>query len=540
MIAKPRNMHEALGWFPSESSLILFSPNELDEAAESFRQPAFMIIDPKSGRLGVGFGGRPGPAGKGGYPCFGLLPGLYPEWLGDRAFNAAHGVRFPYVGGEMARGISGVAMVVALGRAGMMGFYGAGGMPPNQVEEAIVQIQKELGQNGPYGCNLIHSPVVPGLEDTLVDIFLEKGVRRVCASAYIRLTPPVVRYAFSGIHTDSNGKIIRPNALFAKISRPEVARHFIAPPPEAILKALVAKGQLSAGEAELASREPLAQDVTVEADSGGHTDNQVLSAAFPVIDRLRKEICDKYGYLGRVRLGAAGGLGTPAGLAGAFALGAAYVVTGTVNQSAIEAGISQEAKAMLANAGVSDVTMCPSADMFEMGVKVQVLKKGTMFAGRASQLYELYVRYPSLEAIPQETRDKLEKQVFRKPLEEVWEETRAFFEVVAPSAIERAQNDPKHKMALVFRWYLGQSSRWPIVGEKDRAMDYQIWCGAAMGAFNDWVKGTFLEPLENRSVVQIALNLLEGAAKITRAHQLRSYGVPVPHQAFDFRPRHLV
>ena len=53
-------------------------------------------------------------------------------------------------------------------------------------------------------------------------------------------------------------------------------------------------------------------------------------------------------------------------------------------------------------------------------------------------------------------------------------------------------------------------------------MDYQIWCGPAMGAFNDWVRGSFLEPYQNRDAVQIALNLLEGAAVITRAEQLRS------------------
>lgn len=540
MIAtKQKNMAEAFGWFPSESSLVFFTAKELDEAAELFRQPAFVVIDPKTGQLGVGFGGRPGPVGKGGYPCLGLLPGLYPEWLGDRGFNAAHGTRFPYLGGEMARGISSAAMVVALGRAGMMGFYGAGGMPPQDVREAIHQIKKGLSANEPWGCNLIHSPGLSALEDALVDLFLEEEVRRVCASAYMRLTPPVVRYAFKGIHVGQDGRIVRPNALFAKISRPEVAIHFISPPPSKILQALVSNGQLSSQEAELASKEPLAQDITVEADSGGHTDNQVLGAAFPVIRDLCDKITQDYGYSGAIRLGAAGGLGNPAALAAAFAMGAAYVVTGSINQCSIEAGISQEAKAMLAKAGVSDVTMCPSADMFEMGIKVQVLKKGTMFPGRASQLYELYVRYPSLEAIPKETRDKLEKQVFRKPIEEVWEETRAFFEIVAPSAIERAEKDPKHKMALVFRWYLGQSSRWPIVGEKDRAVDYQLWCGAAMGAFNEWVKGTFLEPVESRSVVQIALNLLEGAAKVIRAHQLRTFGVPMPSQAFDFTPRPL-
>jgi hypothetical protein len=60
-----------------------------------------------------------------------------------------------------------------------------------------------------------------------------------------------------------------------------------------------------------------------------------------------------------------------------------------------------------------------------------------------------------------------------------------------------------------------------------------------MGAFNRWVEGTFLAEPRNRSVVQIALNLLEGAAAVTRAHQLRTCGVPVPASAFHFAPRRL-
>jgi hypothetical protein len=60
-----------------------------------------------------------------------------------------------------------------------------------------------------------------------------------------------------------------------------------------------------------------------------------------------------------------------------------------------------------------------------------------------------------------------------------------------------------------------------------------------MGAFNAWARGTFLEDPNERSVVQIALNLLEGAAVLTRAHQLRSYGAPMPAAAFNFVPRRL-
>jgi hypothetical protein len=94
-------------------------------------------------------------------------------------------------------------------------------------------------------------------------------------------------------------------------------------------------------------------------------------------------------------------------------------------------------------------------------------------------------------------------------------------------------------MALVFRSYLGLASRWAIDGVSERSSDYQIWCGPAMGAFNTWARGSFLEAPQNRTVAQVALNLLEGAAAITRAQQLRSYGVPVPAAAFDFRPREL-
>ena len=39
-------------------------------------------------------------------------------------------------------------------------------------------------------------------------------------------------------------------------------------------------------------------------------------------------------------------------------------------------------------------------------------------------------------------------------------------------------------------------------------MDYQIWCGPSMGAFNDWVKGTDLEVVENRKVAVVAERIM--------------------------------
>ena len=84
---------------------------------------------------------------------------------------------------------------------------------------------------------------------------------------------------------------------------------------------------------------------------------------------------------------------------------------------------------MLAAAGQADTIMAPAADMFEMGVKLQVLKRGTMFPMRAGKLYELWRTYGTIEALPADERKKLEQQVFRASLDEIWAETEAFWRV---------------------------------------------------------------------------------------------------------------
>jgi PfaD family protein len=524
-----------------EPSVCAFDGSEIIEVIQRVRDSVGIVRD--GVRLGVLAGGPLPPAAAAGDApgcrLVGVLPALYPEWLGDRSFGEAHRVRFPYVVGEMANGLTTTRMVIEAARAGFLAFFGAAGLDPDRIEAAVLELDRALGDRAGWGSNLIHSPHEPALEDAAVEIYLRHGVRRVSASAYLALTPPVVRYAAAGLSRDARGRIRRRNHLFAKISRPETARLFLSPAPPALLDALVAAGKLRREEAELALRVPLAEDVTVEADSGGHTDNRPLTAIFPVIAALRDEIAAREGYGDPIRVGAAGGLGTPAALAAAFALGAAYVLTGSVNQAAVESGLGAGGRELLAAAGVADVMMAPAADMFEMGVKVQVLRRGTLFGPRAQRLAEVYKSCPSLEAIPAADRLRLENEIFRRPLAAVWEETERFWAVRDPAQVERAAREPKHRMALCFRWYLGQASRWAIEDDASRRSDFQIWSGPAIGAFNEWVRGSFLAEQERRTVAQIGLNLLEGAAVAQRAQQLRSAGVPVPAAGFQFRPRPL-
>ena len=523
---------------PSEAS---FLPLDAAAIQSSMRKSTCVVFDAATRRIGIAQQGEvktsPVQNGTPHYSLLGILPPLYPEWLGDRGFQETHGVRFAYVGGALARGIGSTRLVIELGKMGALGMFGAAGLSPEVVEAAIAEISAELDPRGlSWGSNLIHSPNEPELENQIVDLYLRRGVKRVSASAFMGLTPAIVRYACTGLSRADDGSVQRKNHVFAKISREEVARHFLSPAPKKILEQLVAQRKLTKMEAEIAATVPLAEDIIVESDSGGHTDNRPLNALFPAIMSLRDRLSVEFGYDRPIRLGAAGSLGTPISLAAAYSLGAAFVLLGTVHQSAVESGVSDDSRQLLAKAELADVAMTASADMFELGVKVQVLKRGTMMAVRGNQLYDLYSRYDSIDEIPAEQRANIEKNIFRMSLEEVWQQTREYFTETDPSQVEKALRNPKHKMALIFRWYIGHSSRWPMIGELSRQADYQLWCGPAMGAFNRWVAGSFLEAPECRTIQQIALNLLEGAAHVTRAQQLRTFGLPLAQDALNYSP----
>ena len=529
------------GWWQPSRGLPDTSEQRLRRAILGVNRPLFVLNS--SGKLafaqeGTITIGDKKPSGSGALPLMGYAPPLHPSDLGDPGFKETHNLRYAYVAGAMANGITSVEMVEAAGRNGMVGFFGAAGLLPNETESAIVRLQENLGSR-PFGFNLIHSPADPALEHATVDLYLRHGIKLVSASAYLDLTLPLVFYRVSGIHRDAKGNVVCPNKVIAKVSRVEVARKFFAPPPEKYLRQLIDLHKISPEQATMAAEVPMTDDLTAEADSGGHTDNRPALALLPTMLALRDEVTSAYEYSNPIHIGLAGGIATPESTAAAFAMGAAYVLTGSINQACLEAGTSDTVRQMLAEADQADVTMAPSADMFELGVKVQVLKRGTMFALRAAKLYELYSQYESYEDIPLKQREILQRDFFKCSFLEEWEQTRRFFAERDPRQIELAEEKPKHKMALVFRSYLGRSSAWAKNGDPARKIDYQIWCGPSMGAFNHWVKGTFLEKSDNRKTVTVAMNLLFGAAVATRVNWLRHQGIVLPQDAAQYQPLEL-
>lgn len=469
-----------------------------DEVEEVDESPVEAVAETKSGtRTDAG-------TGKGGE--------IRPEFLGSEEFRKDYKVKYAYYTGAMVRAIASKEMVVKMGKAGLMGSYGAGGMRLEQVEEDLKYIQSNLNNGESYVMNLLCNLNDPAAEEATVDLFLRYGVTNVEAAAFMQITPAIAKFRAKGLSRTGDGSVEIVNKIIAKVSRPEVAQAFLVPCPERVINKLIGENKITQDEADMLKQVPMADDICVEADSGGHTDMGVAYALMPAMQRLRDDMMAQYKYKKKVRVGAAGGIGAPGSAAAAFIMGADFIVTGSINQCTVESGAHAMVKAMLQDINVQDTAYAPAGDMFEIGARVQVLRKGVFFPARANKLYELYTRHNSLDEIDEKTKKQLQEKYFKKTFDEIWNDTRNYFQTINPAEIQKAERNPKHKMALVFRWYFGYSTRAALNGDEKLKVDFQVHCGPAMGAFNQWVKGTELENWQNRFVDVIAEKLMQETA----------------------------
>jgi trans-AT polyketide synthase/acyltransferase/oxidoreductase domain-containing protein len=362
--------------------------------------------------------------------------------------------------------------------------------------------------------NLLYDMDDAAHEMATVALYLRREVRFVEAAAYLAVTEALVRFRFSGAHRDRDGRPVVVRHIVAKVSRPEVAAAFVQPAPARMVARLLARGELSAEEAEVAALLPVSGDICVEGDSAGHSDGGVTLALVPGMVRLCADAVRRHNYPERIRVGASGGLGAPEAVAAVFVLGADFVVTGSVNQCTVQAGTSAVAKDMLAVVDVQDTAYAPAGDMFELGARVQVVRKGTLFAARGNKLYQLYRRHDGLAEIDERTRRTVEDFYLRRPFDEVWQLVCEHYAETgrAELAVTTAGN-PKQRMSAVFRWYFGQSSRSAMDGDTDERANFQIHCGPALGAFNRLVRGGPMQEWRSRQVDEVASLLMTGAAE---------------------------
>jgi trans-AT polyketide synthase/acyltransferase/oxidoreductase domain-containing protein len=435
--------------------------------------------------------------------------------LGSAAFREDYGIKYAYLAGGMYRGIASNELVIALGKAGLMGFLGTAGFNEERIATDIDCIQKALSEGQAYGMNLVCNLIDPSLEMRLVKLYAEKGIKQIEASAFMEMTSALVWYRLKGLRRDADGTVTCDHRILGKVSRPEVASAFLSPAPERVVSRLLAQREISAEQAELSKHVPMADDLCVEADSGGHTDQGVALVLFPSISRLCQRLLTQHKYAKAPRVGLAGGIGTPEAALAAFVMGADFILTGSINQCTVEAGMSDAVKDMLQDVDIQDTEYAPAGDMFEIGARVQVLKKGVFFPARANKLFTLYSHFNSLDELPSNTQRQLQEKYFKKTFADIWRETTEYFAGNGQQdVIDKANRNPKQKMALVFRWYFAYSAQLAFAGDEANRVDFQVHTGPALGAFNQWVKGTELESWRARHVDKIAERLMQETATL--------------------------
>ncbi|QOQ56389.1 ACP S-malonyltransferase [Bacillus amyloliquefaciens] len=432
--------------------------------------------------------------------------------LGSQSFKEDYGLKYAYLAGAMHRGISSAEMLIRLGKKGMLGFFGTFGLSIRDIEQAIISIKKELKNGQPYGMNLRFEPDHQDREKELIDLYIKHDVRVIEASSYLSVSAPLIYYKAHQLKAEKGGRVIPHNKIIAKVSRPEVAAAFLSPPPQSIVKRMCQHGLLTEEQGEWLTRVPVADDIIVEADCGSYTDQGSLPAILPFFVNLRDEIMETYKYGKKIRVGAAGGIGTPESAASAFLMGADFIMTGSINQCTVEAETSDFVKEMLSETGICDTAYAPSDTLFEFGTKVQVLKKGTLFPVRANKLFQIYQQYESLSEIDEKTKVQLENYYFNKSFHEIYEN------IIdkQPNLAKKAEHNQKYKMLLIFKWYLQNGCLLALEGQEKQKVNFQVHCGPSLGAFNHWVKGTDLESWRNRHVDDIGEKMMNETESLLR------------------------
>jgi PfaD family protein len=507
------------------------SPPQLEALIEALELPLLIIEDEQRRRHVVSGSLRAAEVKR----VVGHVPPLPVACFGAPSFRAAHSVRYAYVAGEMGYGVASEAMVVALAHAKILGFFGAAGLKRERIEQAIATIQSQLPAEAAFGMALPHEVTEPEFVSALLALYLRTNVRRISLSASTPIQAPLVRFRLSGLGETPNGAIVTPNHLFVKVTSEAEAASFMSPAPDALLEQLRQEGVLTPRQVELARRVPLAEDVTVEGDAGPYAERQPLSVLLPLVAQARQVARARCGDGAEIRIGAAGGLGTPEAIASAFALGADYVLTGSVNQASVEANTSESVKQLLAKA-VSPASVWLDDERAELFGHGPLLKHGTLFAARSRRLLELSNNVASVESLSARDRSFVEEKCFRQPLEAALAAARAHFTTANGAA--SVANERDNPLRLLLRWYGELAADWARSGSSERQADFRVWCGPAMAAFNSWVHGSFLESVAARRVVEITENLLQGAAAVTRFRSLVQQGA-LARPTYTFTPRPL-
>ena len=71
-------------------------------------------------------------------------PRILPEQLGSPIFRQRHRLKYAYLAGAMYKGIASKELVIAMGKASLLGFLGTGGLKFDRIERRVVGPEHRL------------------------------------------------------------------------------------------------------------------------------------------------------------------------------------------------------------------------------------------------------------------------------------------------------------------------------------------------------------------------------------------------------------
>ena len=425
--------------------------------------------------------------------------------LGSQQFLSDYNVLYPYVAGSMCNGISSAQLVIKMAQSGFLAFLGSYGLSITEIKTLIKSCKRELQHNQSFGVNIHYGTGNVAYHQQLISLCLNLSVSCIELSGFDQVNRELVKYRAKGL-SHVNGKVEIKNKILLKTAKPNIAEVFMQPAPLHLLDQLLSENLISQDEYTLSKQIPMADDVCVEGDSGWKNNQVVSMIKLPEIIDLRDKHMVNYNSSNTIRIGCSGGLGTPQALAAMFTMGADFVLTGSINQCTVESGVSDHVKNILQNITTDDICNVPAGDMFESGAKAGVVRKNTFFPTRAQKLYDLYRLHDGWQDIAIKTQQQIEKYFFKRSFESIFQEIKTS---ITTEELKQAEKNSKYKMELVFKWYFENSKQSALLGKISDQKNYQIYCGPAMGAFNQWAANGPYAKWKDRHVDEIALSLLD-------------------------------
>lgn len=388
-----------------------------------------------------------------------------PKSLGSKAFKKLFSLDYSYIVSGLPSYTHGRGMLQNLSENGMLGFFNLDGLTFEEKEESLNTLNQH---DFNFGVEFSIDDFDEKEDDKLITLLMGQNIKYILVKGCSKITESLRRFKSS-----------KSNLLIAKVSHPDQC-------------------------VSLSSEsDPIFNAFLIDGSFVSNQDTRSILSLMPSIKNILSQKS--------IFLGVTGDLGTPESLAAAYAMGADFVSTCSINLLSNDVSASDSYKDSIKKVRFQDISLVSSFDGFESGAKIRALNFGTRFVAVSSKIGAWFFEKKSVETLSEGERAYLESKVFTDSLDQTVADANAFFEHRNPSLVEAASSNSRICLAMLIRYYLEMGHLWAIEGDDSKKLDFNIKVGLDLASFNQWRQGTIFEDDDKLSVVQIALNLMMGA-----------------------------